>query len=614
MAKIVDTNLAGFTITYNGVQFGGADSNYKSLPPMYDFRARPKYDSSNRAVKYVEVTLAVRCIFYETSQTAMTLNMLNIQRLLMAPRKTLLITGLGIGFGISTGPGTWQIEDIENGPKPLAIETKAIGGQLAWELMWVVQFTYVPCATGSEAHDAFTEFNFSTTWQNDFEGLCTRSINGRVGIAHIADPNNPNVVHHVAEELRDNFTIAVPYGFKRIQNSWNESADKASLEFSIVDQQLEGDILPDGITEAQGSFSFSSGDGQSGGFASGLCTLSMIIKTAPNSHKSLAGQLFLAACLTKQVQMIEALGDEDKVAIPVHLSIANGKFDKSRITQCSMTWKIVAPNLQTMINAAGIWQPVHEMVKWDDDDEWVPQANATGTQPTYNTWKASVQDLWQNNGTAQLSSDADEAVIIDMCSNTNSKTIGGTNDYTHTEVGQTLPTLTCPTVGEDGGWMKFDLEVKILRVDEQTTHRNATTFTPETGTIALSQDPGTSDNVGVGGPGYSQSTSDEHVNEYHGYPETYIGLQFQGLRLQRKPYVPEVKSVGGVSAIHVSSQVGTPKWAFDSLGCPVWYVEGVRVYKVPGRVTELKYTGSKLSYTAEEAVVSGSNPIVAGAF
>lgn len=568
MATIVNTNLAGFTVTYNTVQFGGADSTYKSEPPMYGFSGRNRYDESGRAVIGVEYRLEVRCLFFETSEVLMAANMRSIRQLLAAPGALLKIEGLGTGFGSIAAGGTDF--DIGNGPRPMGVQCVPIG-QLCWELSWAVEFFVSECASGGGDALAWMAFNFNTTWRNDFEGLTQRIITGHLIIPQFRNSAAPKTVLHVAEETRGSIIIDVPPNFARLENLWRESDDKQRLDFSIIDEQIGGDFLPAGITEGDGACGFSAGDGK-GGFADGLVTLSMSLKTAPNQPRNLAGQIFLAAALSKQGEMSAALSAGATI-IPLKINIVAGKFRRARQTDCMMAWHITSC-LNSMLSGVGIWTPV--------------------SPNDYTLWKASMTSLWGNRGFSGIGSVASEAVIIDLCDNVTTKTIGVVGSSPNSPAAASPPSLTCPEISEDGGWLQFDLEVRVLRKDEQTQHRRAASYVPTVGAISGS-DPLLGTTVALGGPTYSQSASEQHVTEYHGFPETYIGLKFKGLRFKNKPYTPEIVSIAGMATRPVKQDPGTPKWAFDVFGCPVWFVSGWRIYSVPGYVSESEVMGSKTS-------------------
>lgn len=607
MAAIVNTALAAATVTYGTVQFGGSDAAQKSLPPMYAFRGVHRWDDSGRAIMGVDYTLSVRCIFFEVTEAAMAANMRAIRSVLATPGLRLRIMGMGTGFGVidlpnAVPPGT--VFDIGNGPHPGPIECVPIGGHLAWELSWSVSFFVSECATASTSQLAFLAFNFNTTWRNDFEGLTQRVISGHVLIPQYRNPNAPKTVLHVAEETRGAIVVSVPPGFARIENTWRESDDKGRLDFTIVDEQLEGDNLPVGITAGDGSFSFSAGDGSiaGSGMASGMATLSMSLKTATNQHKTLAGNLFIIAALTKQVEMMQGMAAAkiaaaaetptrtipDGSAIPVSIRISNGKFARSRQTDCQMTW-ILTQELNAILAASGIWTPVHTLLS--------NSGFSLGAQD-YTQWRASMAALWNNRGTSGITSNAGEAVIIDLCDNVSNKTIGVSGSTPSTLTTSSLPSLACPTMPAGGGWIHWDLDIQVHRSDQQTTHRKAAFYLPSVGQLISQADPGSGLKVSLGGPEYSQPASDHHTTENHGYPEIQIGLSFAALRFGNKPYMPEIRSVAGLNVRHVRSQGGEAKIVFDSFGCPIWATSGYRVYSVPGYVGQILAIGSKVSAAA----------------
>jgi len=605
MATIVNTNLSGATLTYNGVQFGGADAGYKSLPPSYQFVGTPVYDPTGRSLLYIDVTVQVRCIFFETSEFNMTVAMAQLQQALSAPAKQLRIAGLGYGFyshdlvnepNVDPAKNYFDIVslDIGNGPKPGPLQMTPIGGQLSWELAWSINFQYMPCLNdGTQDVLTFQAFNFSTTWNNDFEGLTTRTISGMVQIAgHRNYAGNNKLVLAIAEQTRGNLVVLLPVGFKRVQNSWNEAEDKRILRFSITDQQLEGDPLPDGVTQAKGSFSFSAGDGK-GGFAQSICALQMAIKTAPNVHRDMAGKLFLAAAIAKQAS-IQAGLPTGKMVMPIKLSITNGKFDDARQTECSIVWMVAGGCLNAMLSAAGIWEPVSSMI-----------GTTFGANQTYSTWVASMAALWGNRGTSGIQSSASEAVIIDICDGVVTKTIGATSPNSFSVSTNSLPSFTCPAVPTDGGWITFDMEIKVLRKDDPYFHKKAASFVPSLASGFPITDPIDNTSIPLGGSLVSQGSSDYDVVEQQGYPSTYVAVKFRGLRFVNKPYIPSIKSIGGITPVEIDQSPNAPYWAFDSFGCPVWAISGYRIYRVPGTISAVQTPENRASCGAAPTPTTG---------
>lgn len=585
MAAIVNTALSGFTVDYNGVQFGGSDATYASLPPTYSLRSTPQWDSSGRSIMWVDCILQVNCIFFGANESYMGNSMRAIRLALMTPGKTLKLMGLGSGFdwinyaGAATRSG--DVLDIANGPKTLDLQQNSFG-QLAWELIWVVKFSVVPCVTTGEGVQAlaFMAFNFSTTWRNDFEGYSSRIIQGSVLIPNNRTAASPKTVQHVAEETRGQIVVAIPPGFKRVDNTWSESEDHQTLSFSIIDEQLQGDPYPPGITAADGNFSFISGGAGNISMSQAVCTLNMTLKTAYNKPRNLAGQIFMAAVLSKQTQL-QAGATPTIVVVPIHLSISNGRFDSARITQASMSWHITK-SFAACLAAAGIWDPV--------------DLSSISLDGSYTQWRASMTALWGNRGTAGLVGSATEAVIIDLCDNLITKTIGTQGSSPNVLVNATLPSVTCPNIPTNGGWIHFDLDIRLHREDGQSRHKPAVSYLPATGTVEIEySDQPTIGPVKVGGHSYSQDSSSQSVTEYHGHPEFLVGLSFSGLRFKHSAWMPEIKSVGGKTARLVSQEGGTPKFEFDSFGCPVWSVSGYRVYSIPGYVSEIAPVSSLIA-------------------
>lgn len=561
MAGIASANLAGSTITYNGVQFGGADAAYSSMPPQYSWASEFVYDEASRAVIYVRYTMTVSCVFYNTGEGALSASMDAMKERLSAPGKELKIEGIGTGFGTISN-------DLKYGPKPLGCEARP-HGQLAWEVVWTVQFHVSECQSGNAPPLTWLAWNFAQTWTNDFEGFCTRRIAGYVEIAGRRGGAGGKQPVAIADQIRERINILVPFGFKRMVNNWDESADKTRLTFTVVDQQLTGDPYPAGVTLAQGRFGFSS---QGPGFAKGTARLSMTLKTSPEVGKGLAGIIFLQSVMAKQAFMNDRLAASKGIAIPSSLEIENAKYDDARITNCSASWQLTKC-LNAMLNATGIWEPL--------------------TPGNYQQWRASIESLWRNRGNADIAAIPGEDMIIDVCDGISSKTFGGaySKPPNTNAVGQF--SLTCPPIPPNGGWIAYDLDVYFRRTDEQTWHKPVAPYQqgPPVQSPGDTFSPG--EGMQLGGPPYNQNPNDYETTEYQGYPEWLVLLQFKGLRAQHQPTVPNIRTIGGHPARLVKQEVPAAKLAFDIFECPAWFVRAWRLYRFSGAVQAVFPQGSK---------------------
>jgi hypothetical protein len=568
MASIVNTNLAGSTITYNGVQFGGADAAFKSVPPEYSVQGSMVYDEAGRAVTGVEYTLTVRTKFYESSEDALSTNADAVKSRLSTPGKELKIEGIGVGFGTIRN-------DLKYGPQPVSCEWQPLG-QLMWELIWTVRFFVSECGSANAPALAWMAWNYDTTWQNDFEGTTARTISGYVEIAGKRNPANPKMITAVADQCRDNIQIITPPYFKRTNNVWKEDFSKRRIDFVVVDEQLPGDSFPPGITQAGGHCDFSS---VGPGFAKSTVNIGLSLKVAPGVAPGVAGTMIINAMIAKMNAMQRR--NPRGTVIPRGFSLRNRKYDESRITEGQASFEMTQC-LSAMLNAAGIWEPL--------------------TDGNYQQWRTSVEKLWGNRGVSNLGTRLTDDVILDICDNVTQKTWGSSEVTRPFVDDKTKFSFACPEIPPDGGWIGYDVQARLLRKDKQSLHRKALSYVPSP-IPAQSDSAGNPVTLATADPGYTQSATDEHVTEHHGYPETYVLMQFKGLRAKWIPTVPNITSVQGKKVVLQNSHTTAPKIAFDIFECPAYFVQAWKLYVIKGPVDTLKVQGSKTS-CAKSTVIS----------
>jgi hypothetical protein len=503
-----------------------------------------------------------RQIFYGSSETLMASHMSAVKRRLAAPRETLKIAGLGTGFGTIAN-------DVKYGPLPLDVQCNPLG-QLAWEVVWLVQFTITECASTGTAARAFMAFNFATSFDNDFEGIAARTISGYAEIAQ--RPNAGGEITTIADQVRDNLTITCPAGFRRVQNSWQNNAAHDRVDFSIVDERLPGTAPPVGIIQADGDGEFSSGDGN-GGFANGNYAMSVRYRIAPGTATTpyvgqRAAQLFLSAVVSKQASLKKR--NQSGTVIPMHFRMRQGQYDGAREFAGSCVFKMTKC-FNDMMKAAAIWEPL--------------------TPNDYTQWRTSITNLWGNRGESGIRELAEECAIIDLCSNTVQKTIGGTPVAQAYDATGQVASLTCETPPADGGWLEHSLEVRILRKDSSWWHKLAASVVVSAASAAT----GGGADMPVGGGSYSQSESEKDSPEKAGFPDVFIALRFKGARFVHKPEFPELVSVAGLRPTLVQQDVPAPKLLTTVFTCPIWSVNGYRIYRVSGYVPSVKATGSEVS-------------------
>ncbi len=550
MTVIKDVSLAGRTIDYNGVQFGGADSDQSMLPPEYSLSGSFVYDDAGRQVTHTDYSLTVRTVILQSSEQAQSSQVDDINRLLNEPGKTLKLAGLGAGF--STDPS-----DIVWGPKPRTISLEPIGGQLAWELVWQVNFGYFPQRSlASPGALTWMAFNFDNVWSNDFEGQAKRTMTGYVQIAQPVQGKKQT--GNTVAQVRRKITHLVPDGFKVTGSTFRESLDKSRIDFTFAIEQFNAEAYPPGITNATGIYGM---EATGAALVKGSASIGMTLTTAPGVPKKRALEVFLVAALAKQrhLQSLQAGGSlaggqRQSAVIPSNLRVSHQLW--SRTTSLSMTWTVTG-GVRAVIADGHIWQPV-------------PGSN-------FRQWKNSVQHLWDNEGNAGLTAQPREDILIDLGDKTSQATIGrGPNRADPVTPTALRPTLAPPE--EATSYNTYLVWDEVIRDDHITVHRLATSLTPDPD--ERPRDPLNKEPQGIGLANFQQKSDDFNVPERSGYPEIQIIRRWQIARTGFKPVIPELKNWGGTPVRLLDGRPIQPYRIGNAGRHAVWYTTGWKRYLV----------------------------------
>lgn len=558
MPAISGVNFSNNSIAYNGVQFGGVQAECSSLPPEYELNATPIYDDSGRVVKFVRYNLSLSCYFYGADESSMATAMTFIRKRLKVAGKELRITGLGTGFGTI-------VNDVDWGPKPGPAKLVPHGNQ-GFYVHWSIEFAVAECeGADSQSGLRFLAINFEQTWQHQtLEAEASRTISGHVEIVQNRLARTPNITRHTADEVRDRLQILCPDGYRRITDVWQENAAKNRIEFVVVDELLPGEAAPGGVAIAEGSCDWGS---RGPGFSQSTVNMAMTLKTLPGVPPALAGHIFISAAMKKQFAMQKELAPGGTV-MPTAIRIANRKYDSSRVTECSMEWTLTKC-MSAMLRAAGIWEPL--------------------TENNYEKWRAKAEKfIATNRGPDGLTSPAAGDVIIDACSNVSAATLGISSNRRTPGDETNLKKLECPEVDKDGGWLKYDLQLRIHRSDDQTWHKQALNYLPGSPSVGSLAD---ATSTLIGGPQYTKSEAEADVVEYNGLPEVYVLLTFKAMRYKHPINCPNLLSVSGIPAVLTDVHTQASFSPFDLFECPLWYFHGWKLYRINGYVASVKTAG-----------------------
>lgn len=577
MAGVKDESFEGQTVEYNDVVFGGSTSEFQMQPPEYSLKYTMVYDDADRTVTHLNYFLTVQTVVFNTSAALVSADMEEMRKRLATSGKTINLDDLGIGFNSS---GALPL-DIIWGVKPRQVSLAPIGGRQAWELIWVCEFNISPQASGNRPdRNLLRAWNFSTTWDNDFEGQSRRTISGYYEIVNYR-LNGESDGTFRAENNRPLIKIAVPLAFRRISNTWRENSAKDRVEFNVVDEQFEAEAFPAFITAASGTF----GIGTVGvGFAKGIASLDMSLTTAPGKGKNLAGIVFFRTALNKQAKLTREMAgskpDDTKqskgptsagMVIASALTIRHHLW--TRRTDFSMQWAL-SGCINKLLFSGGIWQPV-------------PGSN-------YAQWLKSVSPLWENRGNADNKTTGGQDLIIDVTDRVPGASCGVVKNKPPNVLAPLPFKFACPDIPKEQSWFAYDVEVEVFRTENRKLARKAISA-GEKLAVRLEGLGARIDALVAGvttllaSDSFIQSESQSHVVEEVGFPTTVVALKFRGLRVQHLPVAPKLVNVDGQDVTQWGETTGGAR-QIDRWGChPLYFMRSTQLYTVAsGYVSKLK--------------------------
>lgn len=532
-----DAALAGLTVEYNGVQFGGGDAAYQMMPPTFSFQGAYVYDEADRVVTHTRYTLTVNTIVYHDSESQQSAQMRQIRERLSHAGHKLKVSGLGFGFDDELD------EDIIWGAKPRAPQFAPVGGDIATELVWVCEFNISECQWSGNIQ-RFMALNSQQTWEYDFEGIGTRTVSGYYEVPQVRESR----LQQVADNLREKILVKVPHGFRRINWNVKEDAAKRRIDFIYVDREFTDEAFPRGITEADGEYSV---DAQGETLARGSASLSLMLTTAPGIAKSHAGQIALGIALATQERLKR--GGECGMQVMVSRMRWSHRL-WSRTSRFDFGWTLTG-GVGSFLTASGVWHPLSR----EADGDW-------------NKWSQSIEHLYHPRGVAKLRSTVREDIIISVCDGVSRAHLGlGNSSHARSQNSRPSPfRWACGEIPADGGWLLYDVQVRLLRDENKVIHRSAATPSVKLPTGGQS----------ISGQ-FKMGKNEESQSEQVGYPRQRVVLLFKALRIHHKPTYPVLTSIGG-RAVEVvdASQFRAPEVWGCLAGCKVWFGQSALVYEV----------------------------------
>ena len=551
--QIKDLTTGFGTLAYDTLTF--------SVLRKCKFRSEMIWDNSDRTIKWVKYWLQVTGVIANADIGGQQAAMAVIHAVLSRPGKTLQIVDIGFDLPINTAAvaagGTRP--DILYGAKPRVLACNTIGAELAYEVVWEVEFFMAPrCVVSPIQPGSFLAFNYDVDYTTDEEGLLTRVLSGEMEIYNAKNAAGNKAIYN-PEAAFDKVNFALPPFMRRITTKRHINAARNGVEFAIVDSELVDDPYPDGIIEADLDEDF---ENTPPGFINWIGSISGSMRVAPGYHKSLAMTKFLIILLDRAAKLNDIAAKSNGVVIPERIRVGGQMFGRTSRFACS--FRMVAclhDILQT-----GLWTPV------------------PGT--SYTSWQASMKakGIFDPRGYRGQKWNLSDDIIMDICSDTGQYSIG--NDTYKQEDPQDKPqgTFNCDNITKERSYLLFLNRIRGVEEQNALLHR---IMQPFLGVFA--GDNGDGSNIPF--PSGQQQTRD-HITQYETGPDNFIIMQGKALRLKFQPEIPKLTKIGGVDLEELARNVETTP-ATSYFHCTMFKSRWAILYRVRGNLNSIKPMNNK---------------------
>jgi hypothetical protein len=366
--------------SYNGWDF--------SLFSKTTVTVKPVLDSAKRTLSYNEHLVEVEDIIVPQSGESDVEDLVSTaRRLLTARGGQLTISGKAYALDVNNPSG--KVRDVANGPVCEVVELRPIGSRMAWQLRWRCTVHIPECSQAR--YSGISEFTHSWNVSIDEDGYTVRSISGRLVIALTTLASGGAGRRRPPDDADAYFERVVaalpPVENFRRSTTRNMSPDRRTLDFSIVDREMEPSAFLPGITQWTGSQEVHR---DSSAWFRHTVSFRGDYTLAKGAAKTVAVTHFVQLVKSRQARL-----SRDDWPLPLELTVR----DELHSRKVSLIYRMLfASNAdpQKALEQAGMWLPV-------PDASWPAWARSM---------RASVLHA---RGSARIYFNREQDLLIDLC-------------------------------------------------------------------------------------------------------------------------------------------------------------------------------------------------------
>lgn len=533
----------------------------------------------------------------------------NIRERLTAYGGKLVYSNKGFGsFNINTNGRTG---DVMWGPKPRELFWRPIGDSIAAEIIWQVEVVISDCTDSPYGRPM--EFAWEVDVQQGKNRLTNRIISGYIKIPMRKSNVDSKIVYDSADDYYNDCVPVIPFGFRRENEKRHLSLDKARLDFSFTDVQLEAP-LPFGCIEFDCEHSTSNMTPML--FTKWQGNISARYKMALYVNPRLSYTHFMDLIFDKlaSIKLAQAV-QPGQLVVPMTFSMT--ERPQTREYSYSFNYWHTAPIISIML--ASMWRPVPS-----------GRPGQRNLPANHQIWAMSVAHAMQPRGYTQDAFTGDDDLIVDLCDNNAiplprpPKKEGGS-----TMRGIPPPfEVECPS--PPNSWLDYQCRVEILVDEEIVDHRPMPRFKladpdPLGPGVTLGEKwSATTDRQGWLGRLFAWAAGqkiDSALFQRRNTPRVTVRLVGYAIRACYDISPPKLESIGG-SPVVPANRPGIEMFTTERIGncgVPIIAAKWVQRWVVAGRIHTIKtlpppspVVPNKDSLMKQVEIDDDGNPIFGG--